>query len=169
MRDSNSWKYAANRKTCAYAEKTWILPDEGTEGYIRDKESDEVLDIFDGFPGGVKLTRCLEDSNWSEECKRQQKWEVSRSNTQGWFTIKNKAKNEFLNADGRLGEYIGEYSNKLQHAWVDLKTRNYFALKKIAEDLGQEYKCRWALWMENSWQISEFCCICTICRVEEKQ
>lgn len=168
--ESNPWKYAAKQKTCGYAEKTWILPDEGTEGYIRDKESDEVLDIFDGFPSGVWLRECREDSTtypWSEECKRQQKWEVSPSNAHGWFTIKNKARNEFLNGQGQLGEYIGEYSNKLQHAWVDLKTRNYYALKQIAEDLGEEYKCRWALWMKNA--SCEFGCICTICQDVEKE
>ena len=158
------WKYAKDSKT--YAEKTWILPDEGTEGYIRDKESNKVLDIFDGFPGGVWLMGCLEDSNWSEECKRQQKWEVSPPNPQGWFTIKNTAKKRFLGCDGGLGEYIGEYCNKLEHAWVDLKSRNYFALKKVVEDLGEEYKCNWAHWMKNCSR--PFGCICTICIDVEK-
>ena len=60
---SNSWQYAEKPQKYAYAEKTWILPDEGTEGYIRDKESDEVLDYFDGFPGGVRLMGCLEEDS----------------------------------------------------------------------------------------------------------
>ena len=173
--ESNPWEHADKPKTYLYAEKTWILPHEGTEGYIRVKESDEVLDIVNGLYNSSKVTFTDLESLMNlhkeigelSDIKWEQKWEVIPSDSQGWFTIKNTARNEFLGGKGSLGEYIGEYTNKLEHAWVDIKSRNYIALKQIAEDLGQEYKCQWALWMENSSRPLR--CICTICiDVEEE-